>query len=82
LALIAGRQAASKPRILSPFSHLKRKIMQLEYQLRTEIEFWRDIIETRPEDTSHEAFERMASAKSLAERKLDLLLNDSAPVLN
>ena len=56
--------------------------MQLEYQLRTEIEFWRDVIDTRPEDTSHETYERMASAKSLAEKKLDLLLNDSAPVLN
>ncbi len=56
--------------------------MQLEYQLRTEIEFWRDVIETRPEDTSHEAVERMTSAKSLAEKKLELLLNDSNPVLN
>ena len=56
--------------------------MQLEYQLRTEIEFWQDVIETQADDTSHETVERMTMAKSLAERKLELLLNDSTPVLN
>ena len=56
--------------------------MQLEYQLRTEIEFWRDVIETRTGDTCQETVERMTMAKSLAERKLELLLDNSEPVLN
>lgn len=56
--------------------------MQLEYQLRTEIEFWQDVIETRPADTCEETVERMTMAKALAERKLDLLLSESGTLLN
>ena len=56
--------------------------MQLEYQLRTEIEFWHDVIETSPEDTSEESFERMTRARSLAERKLELFLSEGEKVVN
>ena len=56
--------------------------MQLEYQLRTEIEFWKDVIETRSADSCNETIERMTMAKCLAERKLELLLDDRTPVLN
>ena len=56
--------------------------MQLENALRTEIEFWRDMIETRPAGTPGETVEEMFRAKSLAEEKLDLLLVDEVRVLN
>jgi hypothetical protein len=56
--------------------------MQLEYQLRTEIEFWRDVIETRPPELNDEAFERVQQAKTLAERKLALCLDDSGALPN
>jgi hypothetical protein len=56
--------------------------MQLEYALRTEIEFWRDLIETRPSGTTGETVEEMFRAKSLAEEKLDLLLQNERRVLN
>lgn len=56
--------------------------MQLEYQLRTEIEFWRDVIETSPDDVSDDALERMGQAKTLAERKLELFLSESGALLN
>ena len=51
--------------------------MQLENALRTEIEFWRDMIETRAADTVGETVEEMFRAKSLAEQKLDLLLDQA-----
>jgi hypothetical protein len=60
----------------------RRTTMQLENALRTEIEFWRDMIETRPAGTAGETVTEMFRAKSLAEEKLDLLLQDEPPVLN
>jgi hypothetical protein len=48
--------------------------MQLENALRTEIEFWRDMIETRPAGTTGDTVEQMFRAKSVAEEKLELLL--------
>ena len=56
--------------------------MQLEYQLRTEIEFWQDIIETRPDDACEDTLERVMLAKSLAEKKLSTLLSDQGALLN
>jgi hypothetical protein len=56
--------------------------MQLENVLRTEIEFWRDMIETRPAGTAGDTIEEMFRAKSLAENKLDLLLDSEQRVLN
>ena len=56
--------------------------MQLEYALRTEIEFWRDLIETRPAGTGSETVDEMFSAKALVEQKLDLLLRDDNRSLN
>lgn len=56
--------------------------MQLEYQLRTEIEFWQDIIDTRPESADEDTLERVFLARSLAERKLDNYLADSTGALN
>ena len=53
--------------------------MQLEYALRTEIEFWRDLIETRPADT---AVDEMFRAMAQAEQKLDLLLREERRLLN
>jgi len=55
--------------------------MQLENALRTEIEFWRDMIETRPAGTGGDAVRRMFEAKALAEERLGLLLRDER-VLN
>ena len=56
--------------------------MQLEYELRTEIEFWQDIIDTRPEDACQDTLERVIQARSLAERKLELFLSDSGSMVN
>jgi len=56
--------------------------MQLENALRTEIEFWRDMIETRPAGTAGNTVEEMFRAKSLAEDKLELLLQGKQRVLN
>jgi hypothetical protein len=56
--------------------------MQLEYQLRTEIEFWQDIIETRPEDACEDTLERVMRARSLAEQKLEALLEKTGVLLN
>lgn len=56
--------------------------MRLENALRTEIEFWSDMIETRPAGIAGETIEEMFRAKSLAEEKLDLLLADPRPALN
>ncbi len=56
--------------------------MQLENALRTEIEFWSDMIETRPAGTAGESVEKMFRAKSLAEEKLGLLLAGQRPALN
>ena len=56
--------------------------MQLEYALRTEIEFWRDLIETSPAGTGAEAVDEMFRAKALVEKKLDLLLRDENRTLN
>ena len=41
--------------------------MQMENALRTEIEFWRDMIETRPAGTDGETVDEMFRAKTLAE---------------
>ena len=56
--------------------------MQLEYRLRTEIEFWQDLIETRPDDADEDTLERVFLARSLAERKLERLLAGDGRVLN
>ena len=56
--------------------------MQLEYELRTEIEFWQDIIDTRPDDACRDTLERVIQARTLAERKLELFLADSGARLN
>ena len=56
--------------------------MQLENALRTEIEFWSDMIESRPIGTAGDTVEEMLRALSLAEEKLDLLLQDDEWSLN
>jgi hypothetical protein len=56
--------------------------MQLENALRTEIEFWSDMIETRPGGATGETIEEMFRARSLAEEKLDLLLQPELHALN
>ena len=56
--------------------------MQLENALRSEIEFWSDMIETRPDDAAGETIEAMFRARSLAEEKLDLLLLREHRALN
>lgn len=56
--------------------------MQLEYQLRTEIEFWQDIIDTRPEDACEDTLDRVLLAKTLAEKKLSTLLSEQGALLN
>ena len=56
--------------------------MQLEYELRTEIEFWQDIIDTRPEDACEDTLERVIQARSLAEEKLELFLAEGGSRLN
>lgn len=56
--------------------------MQLEYQLRTEIEFWQDIIDTRPEDACEDTLDRVVLARSLAEKKLSMLLAEQGALLN
>jgi hypothetical protein len=56
--------------------------VQLEYELRTEIEFWQSAIEERRSGASEESLERMISARSLAERKLELLLEEGGATVN
>ena len=56
--------------------------MQLENALRTEIEFWQDIIDTRPDDACEDMLERVIQARTLAEKKLELLLTGSGTALN
>lgn len=56
--------------------------MQTEYQLRTEIEFWRDMIETPPREADQGTMERVQSAKALAEKKLELLLAGTGMSIN
>ncbi len=56
--------------------------MQLENQLRTEIEFWQDIIDTRPEDACEDTLDRVLLAKSLAEKKLASVLSEQGVLLN
>ena len=56
--------------------------MRLENELRTEIEFWHDAIEEYPADASEESLERMLMARTLAERKLELLLDAGSVTLN
>jgi hypothetical protein len=56
--------------------------MRLEYELRTEIEFWQDIIDTRPDDACEDTLDRVMLARSLAEKKLDLLLAEGSKRIN
>lgn len=56
--------------------------MQLEYQLRTEIEFWRDALENQESRTADAVLNRMERAKNLAERKLTLFLEEGARSIN
>ena len=56
--------------------------MQTEHQLRTEIEFWRDMIESPPSEADRSTMERVWNAKSLAEKKLELLLSETGTMLN
>ena len=56
--------------------------MQLENALRTEIEFWSDMIETRPGGAAVETIEEMVRASSLTEEKLDLLLQPDLSKFN
>jgi hypothetical protein len=52
--------------------------MQLDKELlRTEIEFWRDMITSRRGTVPEQVMERMQNAYALAERKLSLM-SDSA----
>jgi hypothetical protein len=51
-----------------------------EEMLRTEIEFWRSMIESRRGTVSEQAIERMNNARALAERKLVLMDGDVPPV--
>ena len=56
--------------------------MQLEYQLRTEIEFWNDLIETQPPELAGGVMDMVTEARTLAERKLDLYLAENGHMLN
>jgi hypothetical protein len=56
--------------------------MQMENQLRTEIEFWHDVIESQGENTEEHVMARMFMAKSLAESKLALLMREGATQIN
>lgn len=56
--------------------------MQLENQLRTEIEFWQDLIETRSPELHGGVMEMAAEAKCLAEQKLELYLEENGRILN
>lgn len=56
--------------------------MQLEYQLRTEIEFWKDLIETRPPELEGGVMDMVTEARSLAEQKLELYLSEQGYTLN
>ena len=56
--------------------------MQLENQLRTEIEFWQDLIETRLPERQGGVMEIAAEAKCLAEQKLALYLEENKRILN
>ncbi len=56
--------------------------MQLEYQLRTEIEFWNDLIEARPPELEGGVMDMVTEARSLAERKLDLYLAENGHSIN
>ena len=56
--------------------------MQLEYQLRTEIEFWQDLIESRPPELEGGVMDMVTEARSLAERKLDSYLAENGRVVN
>ena len=56
--------------------------MQLEYELRTEIEFWQDIIDTRPDDACEDTLQRVILARDLAEQKLELLLTEGNVTIN
>ncbi|MEE4172663.1 MAG: hypothetical protein V2I57_00245 [Xanthomonadales bacterium] len=54
-------------------------MLELEDNLNTEIEFWRELINDRTRDCPQETLERMKQALALAERKLQLLrLNEMA----
>jgi hypothetical protein len=53
-------------------------MLGLEDHLTAEIEFWRDLIDSRSPNCAPESLERMEQALALAERKLALL----APAVN
>ena len=48
-------------------------MLELEDNLTTEIEFWRELIDERTPDCPLATLERMQQALALAERKLQLL---------
>lgn len=56
--------------------------MQLEYQLRTEIEFWKDLIEAQPPELEGDVMNMVNEARSLAERKLERYLAEQGHSLN
>lgn len=56
--------------------------MQLEYQLRTEIEFWHDAIDTERPAADQDRIERMVEARLLAEHRLEALLSDQDRIVN
>ena len=51
-------------------------------QLRTEIEFWNDLIEARPPELEGGVMDMVTEARSLAERKLDLYLAENGHSIN
>lgn len=48
-------------------------MLELEDNLKTEVEFWRELIEDRNPNCPLETLERMQQALALAEKKLHLL---------
>lgn len=48
-------------------------MLELEENLNSEIEFWRELIEDRTGNCPRETLERMQQALALAEKKLHLL---------
>jgi hypothetical protein len=66
----------------SQTQHTDTAAMQTEENmLRTEIEFWRYMIESRRGNASEQATERMLNACELAERKL-MMVNDSTSIVD
>ena len=55
-------------------AHKHKDVHHLIDALSFEIEFWRDLIQSHPPETQHDALERMHQALALAEKRLTKLL--------